>query len=69
MTATLTVRDYGSYFEVYIDGDLAYTYGQYGETFDLTQFTGNGYGIRCSSGTEVTFRDITAKEVAIVKEN
>lgn len=65
ITVTLTVRDYGSYFEAYIDGVLAYTYGQNGETMDLTQFTGNGWGIRCSAGSTVIFDDVTAKAVTI----
>ena len=68
MTVTLTVRDYGSYFEAYIDGVLAYTYGENGETVDLTQFTGNGYGIRCSSSTPVIFKNVTAEVVQIIKE-
>lgn len=59
ITVKLTVRDYGSYFEVYLDDELAYTYGQYGETIDLTQYTGNGYGIRSSAGTVATFKDVT----------
>lgn len=63
ITVTLTIRDYGSYFEAYIDGELAYTYGQNGETVDLTQYTGNGYGIRCSAGSAVVFKNITAKVV------
>lgn len=61
LTVILTIRDYGTYFEAYIDGTLAYIYGQNGETMDLTQFTGNGYGIRCSAGTTVIFEDISAK--------
>ena len=65
ITVTLTVRDYGTYFEAYVDGVLAYTYGANGETMDLTQFTGNGYGIRCSAGTPVVFKDVTAKAVEI----
>ncbi|MBO5046464.1 MAG: InlB B-repeat-containing protein [Clostridia bacterium] len=60
ITVTLMIRDYGTYFEAYIDGTLAYTYGQNGESVDLTQYTGNGYGIRCSAGSEVIFKDITA---------
>ena len=63
ITVVLTIRDYGTYFEAYVDGVLAYTYGQNGETLDLTQFTGNGYGIRCSAGTTVIYDDITAKVV------
>ena len=63
ITVTLTIRDYDSYFEAYIDGVLAYTYGQNGETTDLTRFTGNGYGIRASAGTSAVFEDITAKVV------
>ena len=65
ITVKLTIKDYGSYFEAYIDDVLAYTYGQNGETTDLTKFTGNGYGIRCSAGTTVIFADITA----VVKNN
>ena len=53
----------GSYFEAYIDDVLAYTYGQNGETVDLTQFTGNGYGVRCSASTNVIFAGIEGKVV------
>lgn len=63
MTVKLTVKDYGSYFEAYVDGELAYTYGQNGETVDLTKYTGNGYGVRCSAGTTVIFDDIEGKVV------
>ena len=63
MTVKLTVKDYGSYFEAYIDDVLAYTYGQNGETVDLTKYTGNGYGVRCSAGTTVIFDDIEGKVV------
>lgn len=52
----LSVRDYGTYFEVYIDGDLAYT-----STDDLSEFTGTGYGIR-SSIKNITLT-LTAKEI------
>lgn len=52
----LTVRDYGTYFEVYIDGDLAYT-----SSDDLSEFTGTGYGIR-SSVKNITLA-VTAKEI------
>ncbi len=64
VTVTLTVRDYGKYFEVYIDGTLAYTYGQNGETEDLTVYTGTGYGVR-NSVANVTFKDVSAKSVAV----
>ena len=63
LTVVLTIRDYGTYFEAYVDGELAYTYGANGETTDLTQFTGNGYGIRCSAGTTVIYKDIAAKVI------
>jgi uncharacterized repeat protein (TIGR02543 family) len=63
ITVTLTIKDYGSYFEAYVDGVLAYTYDENGETVDLTKYIGNGYGIRCSAGTAVVFKDVTAKVV------
>ncbi len=62
MTVRLTIRDYGTYFTVYIDDTLAYTYGQNGETVDLTKFTGNGYGVRGSSAKTVIYSDIYGKE-------
>ena len=62
MTVRLTIRDYGTYFMVYIDDALAYTYGQNGETVDLTKFTGNGYGVRGSSNKTVIYSDIYGKE-------
>lgn len=49
MEVKLTVRDYGTYFEVYIDDNLAYT-----STDDLSAFTSNLYGVR-SSVTNLTF--------------
>lgn len=58
LTVDLTVRDYGSYFEVYIDGVLAYTYAG---TEDITTYTGNGYGIRAS--TTSTYANISAQVV------
>ena len=61
ITVKLTIKDFGTYFEAYIDDVLAYTYGQNGETTDLTKFTGNGYGIRCSAGSAVKFSNITAE--------
>ena len=58
LTALLTIRDYGSYFEAYIDGELAYTYAG---THDITTYTGNGYGIRSSNSA--TYKDMSAKVV------
>lgn len=58
LTAVLTIRDYGSYFETYIDGELAYTYAG---THDITTYTGNGYGIRSSN--TATYKDMSAKVV------
>ena len=52
----MTVRDYGTYFEVYVNGDLAYT-----STDNLREFTGTGYGIR-SSVKNITLT-LTAKEI------
>ena len=65
ITVKLTVRDYGTYFEVYIDDVLTYTYGQAGEATDLTIYTGNGYGVRSSGSNSIVYSDITAKAVVI----
>ena len=61
ITTTIIIRDYGTYFEVYLDGNLAYTYDG---TTDLTTYTGNGYGIR-SSAAGSSYKDMTAKVVTI----
>ncbi len=42
----LTVADYGNRFEIYVDGDLAYTFDDSGF---LSAYTGEGLGIRCST--------------------
>ena len=63
VTVNITVRDYGSYFEIYLDGSLAYTCE---DTELLSRFTGTGYGSR-STTMNVTF-DCTVKEIN-VEEN
>ena len=62
VTSDLMVRDYGSYYELYVDGELAFTYS---DTTVLSQITGNGYGIRNSVDTKVTFSNMSATVVAI----
>ncbi len=49
ITCVLTVKDYGTYFQAYIDGDLAYT-----STKDISMYKGIGYGVR-SSTKNITF--------------
>lgn len=60
ITVELEVRDFGSYFEVYIDGEFAYIYEG---THDISTYTGNGYGIRSSN--TATYKDMSAKTVSI----
>ena len=61
----LKIRDFGTYFEVYIDDVLTYTYGNAGETTDLTIYTGNGYGVRSSGSNSIVYSNMTAKAVVI----
>ncbi len=42
----LAVVDYGDKFEIYIDRELCYTYT---DAAKLANYTGNGFGIRCSA--------------------
>ena len=49
ITLKMTVLDYGTYFEVYLDDALAYT-----SSDDLSAFDGTGYGVR-SSIKPITF--------------
>ncbi len=60
INVTLTVRDYGAYYEVYIDGALAYT-----STDDIGAFDGIGYGIRSSAKNitvKLSIAELTAKK-------
>ena len=65
VTSDFSVRDYGDRFEVYVDGELAYTYS---DATILSKFNGTGYGIRNSVDSVVTFSNINAKVVAIATE-
>ncbi len=42
----LTLVDYGNKFEIYIDGERAYTFS---DATYLAKYTGTGFGVRCSS--------------------
>lgn len=60
ITTTLKIVDHGGYFLVYIDGELAYTYGEAGtENLDLYRLNGRGYGIRSSGAA--TYSNMTYK--------
>ena len=63
LTTTLAVRDYGNHFEVYLDGELAYTY-ENTNSVDISNYLGNGYGIR-SSAADSSYKKITVKTVTI----
>ena len=57
ITCTMTVKDYGTYFEIYIDGNLALTC----RDSNISSCTGTGLGIR-SSTKMVTISNVTYKE-------
>lgn len=47
---TMTVVDYGTSFEIYLDGELAFTYS---DAATLANYTGTGFGIRSTTnGTD-----------------
>ena len=57
ITCTMMVKDYGSYFEIYIDGNLALTC----KDTNISSCTGTGLGIR-SSTKMVTISNVSYKE-------
>ena len=57
ITCTMMVKDYGSYFEVYLDGELALTC----KDTNISSCTGTGLGIR-SSTKMVTISNVSYKE-------
>ena len=48
INVTMTIVDYGTYFEVYIDNELAYTYS---DADVLAKFTATGVGVRSSANS------------------
>lgn len=59
---TIGVEDGGDYFNIYIDGELAF---EYTDSDFLSNYNGTGFGIRCSSkGTD--FKDFKLSELTKV---